>query len=336
MTTAPENRPLPPQPKGLKTWSALAHTKRRPSEYEIVTYGLQYRMRNPEAPYELDPEIMMNRWYKKNVIASPLKHPDWNRFRDPDQLTYRAYMTLQDGNEEYVDGLLRDHARRQHDRGLSPKWLSSLATLYTPQRYVNAALQMAGAYVVQMAPSSTITNCAAFQEADATRWMSRVAYRTRELANAHPDLGFATNEREIWEQHAAWQGIRELLERVLTTYDWGENVIALNVVAIRAIEETCQRQLAHAARLNGDTLTSMLLDAQLTDAERSRRWTTALVALALEESGTTEAISQWVGKWTPLADEAIAAYCACLPGVPDATAAAKQAVRDFRNSIGIA
>jgi len=49
---------------------------------------------------------------------------------------------------------------------------------------LQAALQMNCAYALQVAPASTITNCLAFQEADAVRWLSRVAYRTRELANA--------------------------------------------------------------------------------------------------------------------------------------------------------
>ena len=34
---------------GLKTWSALAARRRRPSEYETVTHGLHYRTRNPDA-----------------------------------------------------------------------------------------------------------------------------------------------------------------------------------------------------------------------------------------------------------------------------------------------
>lgn len=336
MTTSQDSRPQPPRPTGLKTWSSLAQAKRKPSEYEIVTYGLQYRMRNPDAPYELDPGIMMNRWYRRNVIASPLQHPDWNRFRDPDQLTYRAYMTLQDGSEEYVDGLLRDHARREHDRSLSPAWVASLALLYTPQRYVHAALQMAAAYTVQMAPSSTITNCAAFQEADATRWMSRVAYRTRELANSHPEQGFAGSERQVWERHAAWQGVRELLERMLVAYDWGEHFVALNLVAMRAIEAACHEQLARAARANGDTLTAMLLDAQATDAERSRRWTGALIALALEEAANRPAIARWLTHWMPLADAAIESYCAFLPHGTDSAGAAKRRVVEFHAGLGLA
>ncbi len=86
--TAPT--PSPQETKGLKTWSALLGNKKRPSEYEIVTHGLHYRTRKAEAAYELDTNLMMNQWYRTNVFQSPLQHPDWNKFRDPDQLTYRT------------------------------------------------------------------------------------------------------------------------------------------------------------------------------------------------------------------------------------------------------
>lgn len=331
------NQPVaaPAQPKGLKTWSALSSTKKRPSEYEIVTHGLHYRSRNPDAPYELDPKLMMNEFYKKNVIGSPLQHADWNKFRDPDQLTYRAYMTMQDGQEEYVDGLLREHASRSHDKDLSDAWLKVLAQLYTPLRFIGAAAQMEMAYVVQMAPASTVTNCAAFQEADATRWMSRVAYRTRELANSHSDYGFGEKERALFEDHPAWQGIRESIERMLAAYDWGENLVAANFVVFRSIEE-CLRQLAKAARKEGDSLTSMLLEAQLRDADRSRRWTQSFAELALENEANKAVISGWLSKWAPLGDKAIDAYCSLLPDGANAAKEAKEAVKSFHASLKVA
>lgn len=322
------------QNKGLKTWSALLANKKRPSEYEIVTHGLHYRNRRPEAPYELDANLMMNQWYKKHVVGSPLKHADWDQFRDPDQITYRAFVTMQDGQEEYVDGLLREHAERAHDKQLSSDWVKVLATLYTPMRYVLGAIQMEMAYVVQMAPASTITNCAAFQEADATRWMSRVAYRTRELANHHPKAGFGENERSVWEDLAAWQGVREAIEKMLATYDWAENLVAANVVVLRCVEEGL-RQLMLAARNNQDTLTAMLLEAELRDADRSRRWTQKYVQLALETEGNRAVLDGWVKKWMVLGEKAIDGFCSALPNGEEAAGQAKERVAAFHAALGL-
>jgi len=102
--------------KPLKTWSHLAKRRRKPSEYEIVSTNLLYNTRDPNAPYELDPNLFMNRWYKTYRDGSPVKHDDWNAFRDPDELVYRTYNMLQDGQETYVFGLFDQFNEREHDK----------------------------------------------------------------------------------------------------------------------------------------------------------------------------------------------------------------------------
>lgn len=321
--------------KPLKTWSHLAARRRKPSEYEIVSANLHYNDRDPNAPYELDPGMFMNEWYKKNTFATALKHEDWNAFRDPDEVVYRTYNLQQDGQETYVFGLLDQFNQREHDKALDPRWAGSLARLYTPARYLFHALQMASAYVGQVSPASTITNCNYFQMADSFRWVSHTAYRTKELSLTFPDKGFAQDERDYWEKDSVWQGFRELVEKVLTVWDWGESIIALNVIAKPAIEESVLRKLGESARHNGDTLLGLLTDAQLIDSARHRRWLAAFIKMALETPGNKERIHAWVTKWEPLADRAIDAYCAMLPDVPDAAVSAKAATREFRQSLGI-
>ena len=237
-----------------RTWSYLADQRRRPSEYEIVSTHLLWSTDHPQTPWEVAPEGFMSDWYRKHRTGSPWTHEAWDRFRDPDELVYRTYNILQDGQEAHVEGLLDEHDELGHDKELAEGWLPTLATLYTPGRYLLHTVQMASAYNVHMAPASTIANCFMFQAGDALRWVSRIAYRTRELANSHPSRGFARDERAHWEGHAAWQGFRELMERVLVTFDWAEAFVALNLVAKPAIDEACLRQFAAAARRRDDTL----------------------------------------------------------------------------------
>jgi toluene monooxygenase system protein E len=321
--------------KPLKTWSHLAGRRRKPSEYEIVSANLLYNTRDPNAPYELSPDMFMNRWYKEHRDGSPLKHPDWNSFRDPDELVYRTYNMLQDGQEGYVYGIFNQFNEREHDKALDAEWAGMLVQLYSPCRYLFHTVQMTSAYLQQMSPASTITNCAAFQAADSLRWLSHTAYRTKELAATFPGHGFAKDERQHWEEGASWQGFRELMEKVLTAWDWGECLVALNLVAKPAIEEATLRKLGEAARHNGDTLLGMLTDAQLLDSARHRRWITALVKMALSAPGNAEVMQRWIAKWEPLADAAVDAYCSALPDVPNAAASAKTAAREFRRSLGL-
>jgi len=321
--------------KPLKTWSHLAGRRRRPSEYEVVSTNLHYTTDNPDAPFELDPNFPMAAWFKQNRNASPLKHPDWNAFRDPDEMVYRTYNILQDGQETYVNGLFDQFSARGHDAMLEKTWAGTLGRLYTPARYLFHTLQMSSAYLVQIAPSSTISNCAAYQAADSLRWLTHTAYRTKELSKTFGDIGLGEAERGYWERDPAWQGFRELVEKALVAWDWAESFAAFNLVVRPAVEEAVLRGLGRIGRHNGgDTLLGLLTDAQLMDAQRHHRWTAALVRMALEQEGNREVLTGLVSKWEPLADKAINAYFA---GLGDASAGAEacEAVRAYRSSLGL-
>lgn len=319
--------------KPLKTWSHLAGRRRKPSEYEVVSVNLHYNTRPGTDPYELDPNMFMNRWYRKNRDGSPMQHDNWNAYRDPDELIYRTYTMLQDGAETYVYGLLNQFNEREHDKALTSQWAGSLARLYTPGRYLFHTVQMTSAYIAQIAPASTISLCAAFQGMDSFRWLSHTAYRAKELETTFPDKGFGIDERKYWEDDPAWQGFRELMEKVMVAYDWAESFVALNLVAKPAIEEAVLRKLGEAGRHNNDTLLGMLTDAEIVDSVRHKRQAAALVKMVCEQAGNAEVIRGWVAKWEPLADKAIEAFCGALPDVSGAADAAKQATRDFRRSL---
>ncbi len=321
--------------KPLKTWSHLAGQRRKPSEYEIVTTNLHYTTNNPDAPFELDPNFPMAQWFKQHRNASPLKHDDWNAFRDPDEIVYRTYNMMQDGQETYVTGLLDQMSERGHDTMLERTWAGSLARLYAPARYLFHTLQMASAYLSQMAPASTISNCATYQTADSLRWLTHTAYRTKELSLTFGDIGLGQDERRYWEQDPAWQGFRELVEKGLVAWDWAECFVAFSLVIRPAVEEAVMRALGAAGRHNGDTLIGMLTDAQLVDADRHRRWSGALVRFCIDNGNNRDVLKSWVAKWEPLADAAIDAYCAALPDTPGAADKAKAATRKFRASLGL-
>ncbi|HEC08610.1 MAG TPA: toluene monooxygenase [Acidimicrobiales bacterium] len=329
MTDAPEVL------KPLRTWSHLAGRRRRPTEYEVVSTNLHYRQDNPDSPWELDPDIHMNKWYRQYCNDSPLRHEDWDAFRDPDQLVYRTYNILQDGQETYVRSVLEQFSDREHDSGLSPEWVAVLASHYTPARYLFHTLQMASSYLSQMAPASTISNCTTFQTADSLRWLTHTAYRTVELSRTHPGAGFGEKERQLWEQDPAWQGFRELMEKALVAWDWAEAFTAVNLVAKPAIEGAVIAGLAAAGRAEDDLLLALLADSQMRDAERHRRWASALVGMALETEGNKAVLDEWVAGWQPLADNAVDAYCSGLPGGDKIAEETKTAAAAFRTQAGL-
>lgn len=311
-------------PKPLKTWSHLSTRRKKPSEYEVVSVDLHTTTDNPESPFELDPNMPMSQWYLKYRNGSALKHPDWNQYRDPSELTYRVYNIVQDGQESFVSGVFDQMSERGHDSMLESTWAGSLARLYAPMRYMFHTLQMMSAYVTMIAPASTLSNCASYQTGDHFRWLSHTAYRTAELAKTFPDVGFGKAERGYWEDDAAWQGVRELVERALVTWDWAEACFVLNLIVKPCLEEGVMLALADAARHNGDSVLPLVTDSQINDARRHRRWSSAWMAMALEQEGNRAVLAGWVQKWLPLGERAVRTYCEALP---DGEAAADRAMK---------
>jgi toluene monooxygenase system protein E len=303
----------------LRTWSRLGQIRRVPSEYEIVTHDTNYTTRKERiAALESNPSSPVNMWYLTYRDRSPLSAEDWHGFRDPDELTYRNYVTMQDEQETVVEGILDEFGKVNHDAALSPLWLRVLSTVFTPLRYPTHAFQMMQAYLGQIAPSSYITNCTAFAAADQLRLVSLVAYRTRQLQMAHPNAGFATGERQIWETHPDWQPARRALETALVAYDWGECLTAVNLVLYPTLSEILLRQLGIVAETNHDQLTWLLLSHLSIDAERNSRWSAALARYAIQKRPENASVLQrWVQRWTPRANDAAAGLAHLLAELPE-------------------
>jgi toluene monooxygenase system protein E len=321
-----------------RTWSGLGDVRKMPSEYEIVTHDTNYTARkNRDAALEQNPSSPANLWFLTYRDRSPLRVDDWLGFRDPDEVTYRAYVTAQSRQETVVAGILERYAAADHDRSLATAWRATLAALFSPLRFPLHGLQMSTAYVGQMAPSSYITNCAAFAAADLLRHVSLVAYRTRELQRAFPDAGFGGNDRARWEGEAAWQGARKAVELALTSYDWAESFTAVNLVLRPTLDDIWLRQLSEVARDNGDDETWLLLSNLHLDALRSRRWSAALAKYAIERRPENASVlERWVGIWAPRADEAagnLALILATLPARSRSEVETQRAARKARSSL---
>ncbi|MEE6176945.1 toluene hydroxylase [Mycobacterium sp. 050134] len=301
-----------------RTWSLLGDVKRKPSPYEAVTGKFHYHFRREPAPFEMDPDTPLNKWYLKNREGSPLQVEDWEQFRDPHKLTYKDYIALQRDRETYVDGLI-DQAEASHAaRQLSPGWVSTLRALLVPMRFPLHVLQMTALYVGQMAPSSFITNCANFQASDELRRIQRIAYWTKVLANAHGDeLAETATARGPWESAPAFQPLRRLLEEMLIAYDWGEAFTALNLAAKPMLDGLVNEQLAALATANDDRFLANLLAEFDRDSRRSHDWTEALVAYAVDRDASLHGVfDSWLAHWQPKAKEAVDALAPLFAGAP--------------------
>lgn len=301
----------PPAPATLrsrraKTWSSFGALGRKPNDYEIVTHGMNHTV--GATPLEMGPEVHGNRWLLEHRDGIALKAGKLDVFRDPDRMTYRKYTQAMDEQETYIDGLLQHYGEVQHsDRDLSPAVLELLADAMTPARYLGHGLQMISAYVQQLAHSSYLANCAAFQTADQLRRVQRVAYRTRQLADAYPHRGFGAVERRRWEGDADWQPTREAIERLLLAFDWDQAFVGLNLVVKPVVDELFLKAFADLAREHGDELDALIAENLYLDAQRSRRWTVdACKALVEADGANAGVLRERLAQWRPHGERIVA------------------------------
>jgi toluene monooxygenase system protein E len=282
------------RPPGRKTYSRIEQGRRIPSEYEIVSTNLHY---NYPHRFEMSGNALID-WYERHREGSAFSAQDWEAFADPRRTTYRAYNTLQDTKENVVDGLLRQIDETDYDASLADGWVAFLDRWYAPLRFPIHGLQMLAAYVAQMAPASRITNSASFQAGDELRRQQRIAYRTVQLAG-HRDGIDINAHRRLWEGADAFQPLRELIERALPTYDWGEAFIVTNLVIKPCIDRLVNLELAGTtASANGDFMLRNIHFSLDEDASWHRDWSAALVQMTFGDTPSNrDVVAAWIANW---------------------------------------
>jgi toluene monooxygenase system protein E len=321
--------PLRPRRSQKTYWHLLAE-RRIPTDYELLTSRLHYYVGRG-----FEVEVPLADWYRQHQAGSLLQCSNWERFHDPRETTYARYTALQDAQETFVDGVLRSIEEHDDDRALPEPWRATLARFLLPMRYPLHGLQMAAAYVGAMAPSGRITVAALFQAADEMRRVQRIAYRMAQLRRAHPGIG--DDARMLWGRDPAWQPLRELVERLLTTWDWGEAFAALQLCVAPILDELALVELAAASRAAGDYHLGQICGSLLDDGRWHRAWSGALVTTAVEERAENRAVlAGWAERWRR---PSLAAAAALAPLLGDASARMERieaAHREMLAALGLA
>jgi toluene monooxygenase system protein E len=143
------------------------------------------------------------------------------------------------------------------------------------------------------------------------RRVQRTAYRVRQLQMAFP--GFAEDSKAIWQDDPIWQPLREGIERLLTAYDWGESFAGLNLVLKPLVDELFMKHLSGLALERGDYLLGQIFYSLNEDCQWHRRWSHALVQMAIEDNPANARVLQgWVNKWYRLGAQAMDALVTVL------------------------
>lgn len=304
----------------LKTYSKqLPESRRMPTEYELVSTRLVYDYpRN----FELGVGNPVAEWTYAHREDSTLQVQDWEVFADPRRTTYRGYNTLQNSKETVVDGLLREIDDSGYDTTLSDEWVSFLHNWYAPLRYPGHGIEMLSAYVGHLSPASRIKNVGTFQAADEMRRVQRIAYRSVQL-NANRGGCDPAEHQGFWENAEAFQPLRELIERALIAYDYGEALAVLHLVVQPHVDPLINEQLAGAcATANGDRLLAAIHFSLNEDALWHRALAADLIKMIVADTPENKDILRGhYDNWKGHGAAAVDALAAVLPGVDGAAAA---------------
>jgi toluene monooxygenase system protein E len=287
-----------------KTYWHLLEQRRMPTEYEIVTSKLLCYTGEGFTGKRFELDVPLKDWYRRYQEESPLVCSSWEKFRDPRETTYTKYTGLQREKEIFVDGILEEIDLTGYDAHLRPAWLHTVARVVAPFRYPGHGFQMIAAYIGQMAPSGRITIAAALQSADEMRRIQRIAYRIRQLQKIYP--GFASDSKTLWQTDSLWQPLREIVERLLITYDWAESFVGLNLVLKPLVDELFMRGLSDLALREDDYLLGQIFYSLNEDCQWHRQWSESLVRMAIDDHAhNRDTIQGWINHWYPLAARAV-------------------------------
>lgn len=313
-----------------RTYWHLESLDRRPAPYDVGTSELLYY---PSRGFEVRTPIAA--WYERHQKQSSLRARSWERFRDPQETTYARYTETRHDREVFVDGLFASAAAM---RGRSKRWPPA-GRLVATLRFPVHGLQMACAYVGQLAPSGRIVVACAFQAADEVRRIQRLAYRTRELeleAAGGPESALAAQSKERWLREPGWQPLRKLVETLLVTYDFGEALVALNAVIKPAFDEVFHRSLSARAEDEGDELLARVLLSLHEDSRWQREWTIALLRMCVDDfDDNRPLVAGWIERWRAPAIEALESAWSAETGGPSIAGEADDIVASMMREAGV-
>jgi toluene monooxygenase system protein E len=278
-----------------------------PTEYDIVTSKLLCYTGEGFTGKRFELDVPLQRWYRQYQEGSLLTCTSWEKFHDPRETTYAKYTDLQTDKEIFVDSVLEQIEQTGYDRKLSASWIESLSNVLAPFRYPAHGLQMVAAYFGQTAPSGKLAITAALQAADEVRRVERIAQRVRQLQIAHS--GFAANSKDVWQHSSMWQPLREIVEKLLIVYDWGESFVVLNLILKPMLDELFLKHFSDLALRQNDYLLGQIFYSLNEDCQWHREWSQALVQMAVEDTpANRQVIQTWIDAWYPGAARAVQAF----------------------------
>jgi hypothetical protein len=274
--------------------------KRRATQYEEVTLHTQW---SPST-------YARQGWFCRDGAgngawrdkATKLECPNWWSYRDPAQMWHQPYVERQASQEDAIETATEAARLSGALADIDPDWMKVLGREYAAYRFFEYGLFLALCYVQREAPSDVIATPVVFQSMDRDRHAQAIALFCMDLEESVP--GFSEAEaRPAWMTDPVLQPSREYVERLMAARDWGEIIVATNLVLDPLVSTLFTRRFAARTALRrGDPVTPTILDTVEIDRRRNLAATEELLRVLLAADERNRAtVQSWIATWEPRA-----------------------------------
>ena len=130
--------------------------------------------------------------------------------------------------------------------------------------------------------------------------------------------------KTLWLEHAAWQNLRRLVERLLVTKDWFELFVAQNLVLDGLLHPLIFQHYERRASAEHGPALSLLTEFMTDWFNESARWVDATIKTAALQSPANETLLRdWIANYGTVCNDALASYASAVFGQDADTALAQ-------------
>jgi propane 2-monooxygenase small subunit len=280
--------------------------KRRATLYEDVTVDSQPSVyRHLDRGWPMYFEDGRGMWWDS---STKLRSTDWYDFRDPGQVWERNFYQQGTAYEHLIEGAVRTARRERVFDDFTPEWVDFLRANLQVPAFIEHGIWLATASAARDCLSDTIAHCVALEAAMKQRQAQAYLLYGMDLETHFGGFPVEAAKKSFLEDEP-WQPARAYVEKLCSTPDWGERIIATNLCFEPVVGLLIRREiLMRSVKFNGDLVTQAVNHVAQLEWEWARGWTAELARFVCEDaehgSANREVVGEWVAEWLPEAHAA--------------------------------
>lgn len=267
--------------------------------------------RYQEATFDLQPEVNFHYrplWEPTKAIydksRTAIVMADWYALKDPRQYYYGAYTTMRARQQETMEKNIDFAERRALLSNLSEDVRGQILLGLVPLRHFEWGANSNNCYMTAYGWGTAITQATMFQTMDRlalAQYLSRIGLLIDGNTGESLQAG-----KTLWMEHAAWQGVRRLVEKMMATKDWFELFVAQNLVVDGVLHPLMFKNfVARIDTANGPSL-GLITEFMTTWYDETARWVDATIKTVAAESGENASrLAEWGSTWRARSKEAL-------------------------------